>query len=515
MKAHWLGWEFFLVVFPVVAQPVITMQPTNQVVIAGSNVTFNVVVAGTGPFTYEWQFGSNNLPSFITTVAGTGTNGYTGDGGAATTAIIYSPSCVVLDSVGNLLIGESGNNLIRKMDTNGIISTVAGNGASGYFGDGGAATNAKLNDPLGLEVDSAGNIFIADVNNNRIRKVNTNGIITTFAGSGSQVFSGNGGYATNAGLALPNSTAEDANGNIFISDSSHSRIRKVDANGIITTVAGNGDIYNLFSGDGGAATNAALSYPWGLAVDKTGNLFFADYSNNRIRKVDTNGIITTVVGNGTQGYSGDGGAATNAELFGPSGVVVDSNGNLFFADDNNNCIRKVDTNGIITTVAGSGTNGYSGDGGVATNAALNFPSDVAVDRNGNLFIADRNNNRIREVQYNSPELILNNISTNEAGNYSVVITGSNGSVTSSVVTLTVLIPTPFTSITAPTMLTNGQFQFSFDTATGVNYAVQYSTNLTQWVPLVTLGGVGVPMILIDPNSAGSPQRFYRIILSPH
>jgi len=231
--------------------------------------------------------------------------------------------------------------------------------------------------------------------------------------------------------------------------------------------------------------------------------------------VDTNGIITTVVGNGTQGYSGDGGAATNAELFGPSGVVVDSNGNLFFADDNNNCIRKVDTNGIITTVAGSGTNGYSGDGGVATNAALNFPSDVAVDRNGNLFIADRNNNRIREVQYNSPELILNNISTNEAGNYSVVITGSNGSVTSSVVTLTVLIPTPFTSITAPTMLTNGQFQFSFDTATGVNYAVQYSTNLTQWVPLVTLGGVGVPMILIDPNSAGSPQRFYRIILSPH
>jgi sugar lactone lactonase YvrE len=414
--------------------PTITNQPASQAIWAGGNVTFTVGVSGTGPFTYQWLFNTVNLPNgIITTVAGGGSGG---DGSAATNASLGSPNGVAVDASGNLFIADTGNQRIREVSTNGIITTVAGNGTEGYSGNGGAATNASLYYPDGVAADASGNLFIADNLNSCIRKVNTNGIITTVAGNGTWGYSGDGGAATNAQLHFPYGVAVDASGNLFIADTSNHRIRMVSTNGIITTVAGNGT--GGYSGDGGAATNANLHAPYRVAVDTSGNLFIADYFNSRVRRVSTNGIITTVAGNGTWGYSGDGGAATNANLADPVGVAVDASGNLFIADYAKQRIRTVSANGIITTVAGNGNNGYSGDGGKATSASLNSPYGVAVDASGNLFIADTYNNRIRKVIPNQgATLALNNVTAANAGNYQVVVTGSGGSVTSSVVTLIV------------------------------------------------------------------------------
>ena len=331
----------------------------------------------------------------ITTVAGNGTWGYSGDGGPATNASFWQPWGVAVDASGNLYIADSADRRIRKVDTYGIITTVAGNGAGGYSGDGGPATNASLCAPLGVAVDASGNLYIADWCNQRIRKVDTSGIITTVAGNGAGGYSGDGGPATNASLWWPSGVAVDASGNLYIAEVGNQRIRRVDTSGIITTVAGNGTAG--YSGDGGPATNARLCWPSDVAVDASGNLYIADWYNHRIRKVDTSGIITTVAGNGTASYSGDGGPATNASLRYPHGVAVDVNGNLYIADYDNHRIRTVDPLGIITTVAGNGTEGYSGDGGPATNARLQYPSGVTVDTSGNLYIADRDNHRIRKV----------------------------------------------------------------------------------------------------------------------
>ena len=346
---------FFLAMFalpqaPLRAQlPTITNEPASQTVLwAGVNVAFTVGVSGPGPFTYQWQFNTTNLPNIITTIAGNGTDNYSGDGGAATNASFDFPESVAVDASGNLFIADYFNNLIRKMNTNGIITTVAGGGANG-LGDGGAATNASLSEPSDVAVDASGNLFIADEGDYRIRKVNTNGIIVTVAGNGTNGFSGDGGAATNASLCLPRGVAMDASGNLFIADMNNNRIRKVNTNGIITTVAGIGAAGQGYgySGDGGAATNARLFWPYGVAVDATGNLFIADMRNNRIRNVNTKGIITTVAGGGANTL-GDSSAATNASLSAPSGVAVDASGNLFIADTDNNRIRKVDINGIIT-----------------------------------------------------------------------------------------------------------------------------------------------------------------------
>ena len=435
-----------LMVLKTLAQPVITQQPTNQIVIVGGSASFSVAVSGAGPFTYQWQFNGNNLPNgIITTVAGNGLWSFSGDGGAATNATLSNPFGVTVDASGNLFIADESNNRIRKVGIDGIITTVAGNGSAGYSGDGGVATNAGLYYPNCVAVDASGNLFIADIGSTRIRKVATNGIITTVAGNGLWSFSGDGGAATNAALANPTGVAVDASGNLFIADQGNNRIRKVGIDGIITTVAGNDT--NSFSGDGGAATNASLFTPFGVAVDASGNLFIADAANRRIRKVAANGIITTLAGNGLWSFSGDGGAATNAAFRAPYGMAVDASGNLFIADMGNNRIRKVGIDGIITTVAGngygagSGAGGYSGDGGAATNAELFNPLGVALDASGNVFISDQYNSRIRRVyNFNSqPIFICSPVSTNSTGNYSVVVTDSSGSVTSSVATLTVII----------------------------------------------------------------------------
>jgi sugar lactone lactonase YvrE len=332
----------------------------------------------------------------IKTVAGNGNYGYSGDGGSATATALNYPSGVAVDASGNLFIADYHNNRIRKVSTSGVITTVAGNGTFGYIGDGGSATSAELNYPYGMAVDASGNLFIADTDNSRIRKVSTSGIITTVAGNGNYWYSGDGGSAIYAELNQPSGVAVDDSGNLFIADQRNNVIRKVSTSGIITTVAGNGT-YG-YSGDGGSADSAELAEPSGVVVvDASGNLFIADNGNVRIRKVSTSGIITTVAGNGTGGYSGDGGSADSAELGGPASVAVDASGNLFIADEGTNVIRKVSTTGIITTVAGNGTFGFSGDGGSAASAELYGPSGVAVDASGNLFIADYNNSRIREV----------------------------------------------------------------------------------------------------------------------
>jgi Concanavalin A-like lectin/glucanases superfamily/FG-GAP-like repeat/HYDIN/CFA65/VesB-like, Ig-like domain/Abnormal spindle-like microcephaly-assoc'd, ASPM-SPD-2-Hydin/FIMAH domain/NHL repeat len=358
----------------------------------------------------------------LTVVAGNGTPGYSGDGGPATSASLRGPSGVAVDSVGNLYISDTSNQRIRRVDTSGNISTVAGNGTYGYGGDGGVATDASLRDPFGVAVDITGNVYIADTDNERIRKVDTAGKISTVAGNGSVGFNGDGGLATNANLHSPLGVAMDAAGNLYIADTGNGSIRKVSANGNISTVAGISGTGG-FSGDGGPATSAMLGIPSGIGVDSDGNLYIADSNNGRIRKVDTSGTIATVAGDGIGGFVGDGGPATIASLMYPRGVALDSARNLYIADTNNNRIRKVDTSGNISTVAGNGSFGYSGDGGLATSAGLYNPFDVSVDGSGNLYIADTNNNRIRKVDASG------NIST-VAGNGTAGYSGDGGAATS-------------------------------------------------------------------------------------
>ena len=431
---------------PLQAQPDITNQPVSQTVWAGGNATFSVGVSGNGPFAYQWQLNSNNLPNgIITTVAGNGAKGLSGDGGQAIYATV-TPFSVALDPSGNLFVADVNNHRIRKVDTNGIITTVAGNGTTNYSGDGGLAIYAGLH-PAAVTVDASGNLFTVDYYSQHIRKVDTNGTITTVVGNGTNGFSGDGGMAPNASLSRPADVTVDASGNLFIADQNNNRIRKVSTNGIITTVAGDGGAG--YSGDGGAATNASLLIPEGVTVDAAGNLFIADTGNNRIRKVDTNGIITTVAGGGG---GSDINAATNASLLFPGGVAVDADGNFFIADSGRWLVRKVDAHGIITTVAGNGSPGFSGDGGAATNASLGGPSSVTTDAAGNLFISDPGNNRIRKViPTQGQTLALNNVVATNAGSYQVVATGAGGSVTSSVANLTV-----YTIVSQPASRTNVQ-----------------------------------------------------------
>lgn len=368
----------------------------------------------------------------ISTVAGTGTpdpNGTPGselgDNGAATSAYLNTPVGVALDSAHNIYIADAGNERIRKVTAStGKISTVAGGGGVGYAGDGGAATSASLWDPYGVWVDSQGNIFIADLSNQLVREVTaSNGNINTFAGNtGGGGFSGDGGPAAGAQLEYPWGVVGDNKGTIYIADSNNNRIRVVTPDGNIHTYAGNG--VGSYAGDGGKATAASLHQPFGIALDSAGNLYISDYQNNRIREVTTDGNIKTVAGNGKAGFSGDGGLAVNAELNGPYGLAVDSSGDIFIADYNNNRVREVTTNGIINTVAGTGAFGYSGDSGAATAAKLNFPTGVAVDNStGNLYIVDSSNAVIRMLTPQAPA-VSGVASASDFGNFSSVAPGS-------------------------------------------------------------------------------------------
>jgi sugar lactone lactonase YvrE len=332
----------------------------------------------------------------VTTVAGIGGfNSYSGEPGPATSAELNYPYDVAFDRNGDLFITDTYNSVVRKVDNNGIITVIAGIGISGYGGDGEQATLATLSRTGGLAFDHSGNLYIGDYNNHRIRKVDLNGIITTFAGGGED--QSDGIQATDAFLNGPWAIAFDQAGNTYINEVEGRKIRKVDINGVITTFAGGG----ADRGDGIQATDAYLSQPWDITFDSSGNLYIADVGNdnsNKIRKVDTNGVITTFAGTGNRGYSGDGGPATEAEFDNSWNIIFDQAGNLYVGASSDNKIRKIDTNGIITTFAGiGGEEAYNGENLPATSSALAYPSGMAFDNFGNMYFADNDNFRIRKI----------------------------------------------------------------------------------------------------------------------
>lgn len=346
----------------------------------------------------------------IKTIAGTGAWGSIGDGGPATAAEFLDIFGVTTDRTGNVYIVDDGNNNVRIVNSSGIVNAFAGNGTIGFSGDGGPATAAELWYPQNAAVDKAGNVYIADSRNNRVRMVNTSGIISTFAGNGTGSFSGDGGPATAAELYGPYGVAIDGAGNIYIADYSNNRVRIVNPAGIINTFAGNG--LTNFSGDGGPATAAEIG-PIAVATDNNGNVYIADEANDRIRMVHISGIINTIAGNGALSFSGDGGLATAAEINGPDGVATDLAGNIYIADNQNNRIRMVNSSGIINTLAGSGTGGFSGDGGPASAAELKYPWAIATDASGNLYFADYGNDRIRKITM--PDAGINDLKAESEG----------------------------------------------------------------------------------------------------
>jgi uncharacterized protein (TIGR03437 family) len=370
----------------------------------------------------------------ITTLAGSAN---TGDGGPATSAQLGNIQGIALDRLGNAYLSDTDHSLIRKIDAKGIITTIAGIGAAGFSGDGGPAAAAVLNLPYGVAADLAGNVYIADLGNQRVRRIAPDGTMSTVAGTGVKGSLGDGGLATNAQLMSPRNVAVDAAGNLYVSEFEGHRVRRVTTDGKISTIAGTG--VAGFRGDGGLAVNAQIGFPAGLTLDRTGNLYLADSQNQRIRKIVPGGIISTVVGGtqseplltpvavaldnygnicvadtsgviheatpagawiavagtGAPGFSGDGGLASKAQLSAAHDLALDLTGNLFIADGIR--IREINPQGIISTVAGDGFLHAVGDGGPATAAILNQPMSVALDRFGNLYIADAGTQRVRMV----------------------------------------------------------------------------------------------------------------------
>jgi gliding motility-associated-like protein len=337
-------------------------------------------------------FGSLILASItqaqiITTYAGNGTNGFSGDGGPATSAQLAWQIGLATDNSGNLYIADHDNNVIRIVNSVGIISTFAGNHSLGYSGDGGPAISAQLYHPARMATDNLGNLYFTDQNSELIRKINSAGIITTITGNLPPGYSGDGGLLINAQFGSISGITIDNAGNMYIADYGNHVIRKVNNAGIITTIAGNGSAG--FSGDNGPATSAQLGSPYAVVFDNAGNMYIPDNGNQRIRKINPAGIITTVAGTGAPGYSGDGGPATAAEFLYPWSLSIDNSDNLYVTDAGNNVVRKINTAGIVTTFAGNGTPGYSGDGGSATAAQLNDICDAVIDNGGNVYISQR------------------------------------------------------------------------------------------------------------------------------
>jgi uncharacterized protein (TIGR03437 family) len=344
--------------------------------------------------------GWSQAPTFtITTVAGNGNGGDSGDGDPASSAELNGPRGVTEDIYGNLYIAEFYGERVRKVTPGGTITTIAGTGNAGYSGDGGPAASAELAGPYRVTVDLQGNVYIPDSGNSRVRKVSPDGTITTVAGNGVAGYTGDGGLATNATLNYPEAIAFDSAGNYYIADEGANVIRKVNTSGMIATVAGTGNAG--YAGNGQLATSATLNGPVGVQVDASGNLYISDQQNNVIRKV-TNGVISTFAGNGSFGFAGDGGKAVDAEFAYPASIGLDAAGNLYIPDINNNRIRVVFTDGLIETVAGDGTEGFEGDGGPALEAELNVPRSVSVAPNGNVYVGDFGNNRVRLLTQSLP-----------------------------------------------------------------------------------------------------------------
>ena len=316
----------------------------------------------------------------------------------------------VTDKDGNLFVADLHGSRILKITAQGIVSVIAGTGEAGFSGDGGAATGARLRSPSGLAFDQQGNLYVADCENNRIRKINlaTDGSITTIAGNGETGFSGNGGKATKANFQSPSDVVVDNSGNVYVSDYGNNCIRKINPSGIITAFAGNANCYGTgsgkYSGDGKHALNAELNHPKGMCIDDKGSLYFADCFNHRVRKVNTQGIITTIAGNGVPGFKGDFGKASVAELNFPYSIEAGKYGNIFISDHSNNRIREVDNHGIIKTIAGNN------ESDMAVNAgSLKLPTFICGDRVGNLYIGDNGNSSIKKLNLSDGQGVTNTV----------------------------------------------------------------------------------------------------------
>ena len=344
----------------------------------------------------------------MTRYAGSGQSGFSGDGGPAANASFRVPAGLAFDPEGNLYIADRENHRVRKVDTKGNISTFAGIGEAGFSGDEGPAVKAMLNLPSGVVVDKKGNLYISDRSNDRIRVVDKKGVIRTYAGSGVAGFQGDAGPALKAQLDKPFGIALDETKNLYIADRNNNRVRKVSPDGIITTVAGDGGFF--FMGDNGPAYRASIAAPTGVALDSKGNLYIADRNNNRVRVVDRTGMIRTVVGTGQQDYNGDSEVARETNLYLPFGLTVDSNDNLLVIDRSHYRIRRIDPkSGQVETVAGNGVKLFAGDGGPATGATLSFPHGMSVDKKDNLIFSDKGHFRIRKI---TPDGVINTIGGN-------------------------------------------------------------------------------------------------------
>lgn len=479
--------------------------------------------------------GFAQTPGTIQTVAGNGSQTISGDGGPALQAGLNVPVDVYVDQAGNLFITDQFNNRIRKVAPNGTISTVAGTGVAGFSGDGGPAIDAEINTPTGIRGDNSGNLYIADVVNQRIRKVDSSGIITTFAGNGNKGYGGDGGLAIDASFYNAVRVAIDPSGNVLVADQSDHRIRRIAPSGLITTIAGNG--VGAFSGDGGPAINASLNNPTAVAVDGGGVIYISDQFNQRIRKIALDGTITTIAGNGNPGFGGDGGPANAAILNYPGGITVDAAGNLYFNDDINFRTRMIAANGTISTIAGSGTQGFSGDGGAALAAALNGNFGVALDLLGNMYIADSTNNRIREVYAAVPGLtpvisaaaFTNAASFTSGGSPGAIATLFGAHLTRNLTGIVLSPSVPLPATLAGTTVTvdgknapifnavnlNGTEQISFqvpvEAAAGSPVSVVLNNGFASATVQVTLTAVQLGIFTIDGTQAAATHANFSLI----
>lgn len=465
----------------------------------------NMFYLATIPFLHLFVAPAPAQTNVISTVAGSGILGFSGDGGPATSAELDWPEGVAVDSAGNIFIADTNNARIRKVTPAGVITTVAGNGTAGSSGDGGPAGSAELFAPDGVTVDGAGNLFIAD-SPSRVRKITPAGVISTVAGNGTPGFGGDGGPATSSEIYGPMGLAVDGAGNLFIADINNDRIRKVTAAGTISTVAGNGSVG--FSGDGGPATSAELNAPFGVAVDTAGNLYIADTGNYRIRKVTPAGTISTIAGTGVPGFSGDGGRALSAKLYLVFGLAVDAAGNVLIAD--NGRIRKVTPAGIISTVAGNGVSGFGGDGGPATSAELYQPYDVAVDSAGNLFIADSANFRIRKVTVEPTKPSINANGVVSAASYTAAV--APGSIAASFGSFLLSSPAEAQATPLPLGISGLSMQFDGATVAPLFYVSGSQVNLQ--VPWELAGQSQVPITVSADGQTSAAQTANIVPFSP-
>ena len=407
----------------------------------------------------------------INTIAGSAGNaGFAGDSGSAIGSQLNYPTGIAVDKSGNLYIADGLNNRVRKV-SGGVISTVAGNGTAGYTGDKGPATSAELNNPTGVALDSSGNLYIADSANNVVRMVSSSGTITTFAGNNTLGYSGDMALATGAQLANPVGVIADSAGNVYIADAGNNVIRQVYSGNIVTYAEG-------------------FTQPDAVAVDSAGNIYVADTQGRRIVKYTNAGVYTTIAGNGYGEFSGDNGPGPNAAVYDPMGLAVDSSGNVYIADTFNCRIRKVTPSGIITTIAGNGTLYFSGDGGPAVQAALHFPHGVAVDSSGNVYITDTVNSVVRELQGTFPTVSTNGV-VNAASFAPQISPGALATVFGGNFALTnagAQSPLP-TSVESVSVSVNGQLApVLYVTPTQVNFQVPWETALGPATVTVAVNG---------------------------